>query len=352
MRSKKILMLALGLAFLGMGSVALADSISPSSFSGSGATGASYTVNKTVTVSAGTPTTSLVDVLFFADTTGSMGTAIAGVKSGAAGIMSSAAGLGNVAFGAAEYKDVGDSFVYRLNQGITTNTAAVQTGINAWVASGGGDTPEGQLFALQQAAGAATGWRTGSARILVWFGDAPGHDPSNGVTEAQATAALTGNNVKVEAISVGFDQLDQTGQATRIANATGGSFFSGINQSAIVDAINDAISTAITTYSTVAIDTSEVPAGVGVTVTPGSYTGSFDRSIERTFEFDVTFTDLEPGTHVFSIYGTIDGGRILPGELDTIVSDGGGPVGVPEPATLVLLGCGFVALAGLKRKLG
>lgn len=349
MRGRKILMLALGLALLGLAGVAMADSISPSSFSGSGPTGASYTVNKTVTVNAGTPTTSLVDVFFLADTTGSMGSAIASVKTGAAGIMSSAAGLGNVAFGVGEYKDVGDTFVYRLNQAVTTNTAAVQTGINQWGASGGGDEPEAQLFALQQVASSpATGFRPGSARILVWFGDAPGHDPRNGATQASATAALQAANVKVEAISVGANRLNLTGQAAAIAAATGGHFTSGIDQAAIVAAINAAITTAVTTYSTVSIDTSEVPAGVGITVTPGSYTGSFDRSIARTFEFTVTFTDLEAGTHTFNIYATVDGGRVAT-EADTIVSEG--PVGVPEPATLVLLGTAFIALAGLRRKI-
>ncbi len=91
--------------------------------------------------------------------------------------MAATSGLGDVAYGVGEYKDVGDPFVYRLNQDITSVTADVQTGINAWEASGGGDTPEGQIYALYQLAN-TTSWRPGSTRILIWFGDAPGHDPS------------------------------------------------------------------------------------------------------------------------------------------------------------------------------
>src|SRR5207249_1219633 len=55
---------------------------------------------------------------------------------------------------------------------------AVAGAINAWQADGGGDTPEAQLFALDQVAQCpGTGWRPGAKRIIVWFGDAPGHEP-------------------------------------------------------------------------------------------------------------------------------------------------------------------------------
>ena len=67
--------------------------------------------------------------------------------------MAGVSGLGNVAYGVGEYKDVGDVFVYRLNQDITDESpATVQTGINAWGATGGGDKPEAQLYALDQVA--------------------------------------------------------------------------------------------------------------------------------------------------------------------------------------------------------
>ena len=155
---------------------ALADTVVPSSYATSLKLGESVTIPKTVTINKGTPNSALVDVFFLADTTGSMGGTLATVKAGAAAIISGLAGLGDVACGVGEYKDVGDPFVFRLNQNITTNTTAVQAGINTGGVRGRRWT-EGQLYALYQVANTVA-WRTGSTRIVIWFGDAPGHDPA------------------------------------------------------------------------------------------------------------------------------------------------------------------------------
>lgn len=328
--------------------VALADSLTPASFSADLAVGESVTINKTLTVGKVAPTTSLVDVFFMADTTGSMGAALANVKAQAGLILSETAVLGDVAWGVGAYRDVGDSYVYRLEQAVTSNQANVQAAINTWVASGGGDGPEAQLYALEQMAEApGTGWRAGSTRIAVWFGDYEGHDPRLGSTEASATAALLAAKIEVEAISVGANRLDFTGQATSITEATGGELYSGTAVADIVQTIKDAITTAISTYSTVALDLSEVPAGLAVEVAPVKYSGAYDRSIERTFEFDVKFTGVTPGAYAFDIYGTVDGGRIAT-ESDRIkVGDA-----VPEPTTVLLFGAGLLGFAGLGRRRG
>jgi hypothetical protein len=143
----------------------MADSISPSSYSTTLGVGESVTIKKTVTVSAGAPTSSKVDVFFLADTTGSMGGQIAAVRAAATSIMNSAALLGDVAFGVGEYKDIFDAYAYRLNTDITSTIATAQAGINLWAASGGGDTPEANVYALQQAAN-TTSWRAGSVMLL------------------------------------------------------------------------------------------------------------------------------------------------------------------------------------------
>jgi len=357
----KKLALFLGVAvLLALPVLAMADSIIPASFSATLGVGDSTTVTKTVTVTEGA-TTSKVDVFFLADSTGSMGSQIGAVKAAASSILASAAGLGDVAFAAGEYRDIYDAFTYRLNQDITTSQAAAQAGINAWFAGGGGDYPEAGMFALKQVAD-TTSWRDGSERILVWFGDAPGHDPRGGVTEAAATAALVGNGIQVEAINVspstwdsyppygaGFAGLNDTAQASRITAATGGVFLDGINASTIVAAINDAISTAVATYSTVSLDVSGVPSGVGVGFTPGAYTGMYDRSTTRTFDFSLTFTGITPGDYSFSVYGLVDGGRVAT-ESDRIIVGGGGTGTVPEPGTLLLLGAGLSLIGLLGRK--
>ena len=86
---------------------ALADTVVPSNYATSLKAGKSVTITKTVTISAGSPTSAKVDVFFLADTTGSMGGTLASVQTGAAAIMAGIAGLGDVAYGVGEYKDDG-----------------------------------------------------------------------------------------------------------------------------------------------------------------------------------------------------------------------------------------------------
>lgn len=345
---RKSLWLVAAVALFLFPTVVLADSINPTTFTATVGVGGTASVNKTVTVTKGTPTSSKVDVFFLADTTGSMGGSLAAVSAGASGILTGTSLLGDVAWGVGEYKDQpstsGDPYAYRLNQAVTTSTAAVTTGIGLWGASGGGDLPEANLYALNSVATGPTGFRPGSTRILVWFGDAVGHDPSGGVTEASATAALVAAGIKVEAIDVGI--MDSSGQGTRIAAATGGTLFTGISTSTIVATILSAITTSFDTYTSVGLDLSEAGlAGVGASY-GGPTTGTFDRSIDRTFGFTVAFTGLAPGSYSFDTYGTVDGGRVAT-ESDRITVTGGK---VPEPATLLLLGSGLVGLIGYRRR--
>jgi hypothetical protein len=341
------------------GANAFADSISPSTFSDTLDVGSSVSINKTVTVSAGAPTSAQVDVYFLADTTGSMGLENAAIQASASSLLTSLSGLGNVAFGVGEYKDdpatSGDPYAFRMNSNISTSKSAAQAGINLWGASGGGDIPEADLFGLTSAAKDAS-WRTGSQKIIVWFGDAPGHDPSLGATLSSTEAALNAQNVKVEAINVG--DLDGAGQATAITKATKGTLFNGIDQTGIVSAIENAVTSSFSNYSTVGIDTSGVPAGVGVTVSPGTITGSFSRSADATYSFNVGFTGVTAGTYDFSLFGTVDGARVATETDHLVVGSGGGPTGgggtpgVPDGgSTLMMLGAALVGTCVVGRKM-
>lgn len=332
---------------------ALADDISPSTWTINGDIGklTVRTIHKTVTVSAGVPTTVQTDIMFMSDTTGSMGGTINTVRTNAGAILAATAGLGNVQWAVGEYRDNGDAFVYRLDQAMTANQAAVQAGINTWVAGGGGDLPEANLYAIQQSTLAATGWRAGSARLLVQFGDAPGHDPSGptGVTLAQATAALVGPpTTKLIAVDVGAK--NSTGQETAMVAASGGSYLDHPSQSELVNAVISAIETSFTTYHTVELALSGLPSGVDVffSSTPSSYTGDFTRDTERKFEFDVTLVGCcaEIGfgkSFDFTINALVDG-AIVATELDNWNC-------VPLPPSLLLLGSGLLGLIPLRRKL-
>lgn len=215
------------------------------------------------------------DVYFLADSTGSMGSAISAVKTGINDIMTSirATTTGTVRFGAGDYKDVSDSYAFKNGASLESPDAVVKAAVNAWSAGGGGDLPEAQLYALSQLADPSNpaGFKDGSSKFVVWFGDAPGHvrfckGAASYITEDisidSVTADLHKAGIQVIAISVGSNQLDSdyagtvtsTGgtcdpstpnvavkQATKIAAETGGLFVSGITPSNIVKTITDAV---------------------------------------------------------------------------------------------------------------
>ncbi|HSC90922.1 MAG TPA: VWA domain-containing protein [Gaiellaceae bacterium] len=301
------------------GAAVAAPGVTPATVTDEMLPGETATIAKSVETS---PIPPRPDIFFLADTTGSMGGAIANVRTNAASVMSQVlAAQPDAQFGVGEYKDVGDAFVYRLNQAITANTTDVQTGINAWAASGGGDTPEAQLFALQSlATSAATGFRTGSSRIVVWFGDAPGHDPSNGATEASATAALVAAGIRVIAISTGANQLNATGQATRITNATGGVFLPGASDSQVADAILAGLQNlpATVTHSVTC------PAGVSATLTPASQTVTSGGTVNFSETYGVDAGTLA-GTYVCTVDFLVNGVAGGPAFRETIT------ITVPAP---------------------
>jgi hypothetical protein len=209
--------------------------VTPDSVTGSLAPGASMTdIAKAVTTPVIPPKP---DIVFLCDTTGSMFGVIGNMKTNVVAIMTAVlAGSSDAQFAVAEYKDQtagGDPFDYKLDQAITADQTAIQNAVNAWDSdSYGGDTPEQQLYALDQlATSAAVGFRSGSTRIIVWMGDSSGHDPSGPTNVTLATViddlTTSGANAPIKVIAIpvnsgGGDGLDSTGQATAITTATSG----------------------------------------------------------------------------------------------------------------------------------
>jgi len=288
------------------------------------------------------------DIYFLADNTGSMGSAISAVQTGAAAMLA-ALSLPGLQFGVGSYRDfdqVGDppSAAFQNLQPITSNLSLVSSAIGTWSAFGGGDGPEAQLFALDQAApqpGGPIGWRPGVPHIIVWFGDAPGHDPIckavtglvYNVTEASATAKLVANNIIVLALSLndgsgytaGLDD-DPTnllgslnpdygvcgapagtpGQASRITAATGGIEVTSVDPATIVATVIAKLN-ALLTINNVHLQPVGAISPFVTSITPPSY-GPLPGDQENILKFDVTFSgdvvDCSTRDQVFS--GAID----------------------------------------------
>ena len=306
--------------------------LEPDAFAFSLADGETRTDTVTLHVPADA-TSPMVDVYLLADTTGSMGSPLASVKSGAAATVSAlytslgATGI-DLAIGAGNYKDF-PSDAYAFDHQIapvgSADAASVLSVISSWSASGGYDGPEGQLFALNRLAndadpaGGTIGWRDGAEKIVVWFGDAPGHDAvcaaisglSEDITEASLTADLQDTGITVLAISTlsgytgGLDANPRSGasnylsacgaaggasgQATRIAAATGGNHRTGVKSDELVTAIESLVTGAAETIGNVQLQVSGDIADYVIDLTPAAGYDDLDTTDEQDLLFDVTY---------------------------------------------------------------
>ena len=155
-----------------------------------------------------------LDVFFMIDATGSMSPAIEYVRRQLMAVITVLTERLkiDVGYGLGIYRDFPHCFTTLLQ--VTPFNADTRTQIEQAIlainASGGGDTPECQIFAFNAAASNASipAWRPGSKRVIAWAGDAPGHDPSGGVTTEQAIANLKLAHISVSGISVGGDGLN------------------------------------------------------------------------------------------------------------------------------------------------
>jgi PEP-CTERM motif-containing protein len=338
-----------------LAAVAQAQSITPGTVDATIGIGESLTIHKTITLGATGATN--VDVFFLADNTGSMGGTINAAQAGATAIVGALPST--YQYGVGRYlgdpsEGIGMAGAYQTIQGLTTNTAAIQTGINAWFASGGGDTPEGNYFGLQQVA-STTAWRPEAQRLVVWFGDAESHTETT--TKAQAISALQAANAKVIAFNNGSagSGIDSrygaepagSHQASDIVAAVGGSLtnnFLSATNAQFIAAVTAQI-TAAASFVDLAFGSSFAGTGLELSFTCTDILGCLHVGGGESRTFDLTIKGLTAGVYDFSVFAQ----GIAATEFDHIVV-GDGVAAVPEPETYALMLAGLAAMGAIARR--
>lgn len=215
------------------------------------------------------------DLYFLADTTGSQNEAIATAVLKARDMVKVFGDRENVAFGVGHYEDERDldgGFEHQLK--ITTDTREAIRAIRRWRTGDGQDIEEANLVALYRIAmnkDSEIGWRQGSRRFIVYFGDSPGHEPTcdssgKAITRDVVIDALQEKGITV--VAVNFGDLDAevrsfpitgcggatgapSGQATDITDATGGAVVSSNDQTQLIALIKQALSLVIRKYEVI-----------------------------------------------------------------------------------------------------
>lgn len=157
-----------------------------------------------------------VDVYLLADNTGSMSRAVPAVQREFGKLISEIredSRFMKPRFGVGSYQDEttsGTDFGFKNRQSFTDNADLAQAAVGTYVADGGGDRDEANLVGLYKVAtDPSIGWRNASRKIIVYFGDVPGHEPTCGdfggatrLTRNEVVAALEKKRISVIGISL------------------------------------------------------------------------------------------------------------------------------------------------------
>ena len=339
---------------------AMAGSINPSTFNASIAIGDTVTVVKKIFTDVGG---GLVDFLFLADNTGSMGGVISNVQSVATQLVSDLkTTYGGAQFAVARY--LGDpserletfSSAYQVIQKNTASEAATVAAIGAWFAGGGDDYPEANFYALQQGvqngastcpglgstsgfcgtSGATVDWRSGARKVVLWFGDAPSHQTT--VTMDSIKAILSSENVALVALNNGpattaLDDNNPDGgqagnQASTLTSALGthGALidsFASVPIGDIVTTVKNAVGTVTSTQNLSLNVVGGAPAGLDVSFLCTDPLGCNDVPGGESREITMAVKGLAAGDYNFNVEspgvaGAIEQDHILVGDGERV----------------------------------
>ena len=336
---------------------AMAGSITPSTYDATIAIGDSIKVVKKIITDKGA---GLVDFLFLADNTGSMGGVINNVKSVANQLLTDlSATYTGAQFAVARY--IGDpsetappnfATAFNVLQKSTTSIANTVTGFNSWFASGGGDYPEAGFYALQQGvrngastcpglgstsglcggSGDSVGWRSGARKVVLWFGDAPSHQTT--VTMDNIKSILGSENVALVALNsgpgaTGLDDINadggQTGnQASSVTGSLGSNgalinSFATVPISSILSTVEDAVGKVTEKQNVSLAVVGGAPAGLDVSFVCTDAQGCKDVTGGESREITMTVKGLLTGDYNFNVespgvLGAIEQDHIIVGE--------------------------------------
>lgn len=313
-----------------------------------------------------------IDVYFLTDATGSMGDVIKEVNNHSQeivdGLQEKARSVGaDIRFGAGNYTDFDVNHGtngFEHQESLTYDYDKVKAAIANWSTFNNGTTAEQQLYALDwlaQPPNGSAGWRADAKRIVLWFGDAPGHDPipqsTSGEQHDISTSLVVKKLQQQDIFVLAFDTtgsgggsspgLDtdpddhgnrgsgaDAGQASTITGATNGQFAESVKTDEVVQKILDIGGAAITEIR----DLKLVPSK-SIRPFVGSREEIVPRGGERTLQggqphevtFDVPFTGLSqargkpPETDPVTVRGKlevfVDGSSAGKKDVDIAVPD-------------------------------
>ncbi|WP_298364366.1 thrombospondin type 3 repeat-containing protein [uncultured Lutibacter sp.] len=309
------------------------DPLLPASLAATLQAGESVIENKTACLSGVPPTG---DVLFSMDLTGSMSGELNNLKINSENIMNAIkASIPSTEFGVISHMDYTEIYTscennyysryggalegdypYNMDQGITANTTAVSSAIDALSLGWGSDFPESYERVLFETYSDPTiGWRDGAARIVIAWLDAQPHDCDLNTGSDPGRDGIMGNeddidmddviaemaNQNIKLIVLNSGTTANTDLWQNYASQTGGTAIQ-INSNGTVpggvlleDLVTSLIEESVSSVASLTLEAN--PASYGSWITSVAPSSHLDVSLEfaQELDFELTVT-VPPGT--------------------------------------------------------